>query len=41
MNVPQETMQIGLEEIRDDRTRRIFWLMLSPLITTRSTAELC
>lgn len=27
---PQETMELGLEEIRDERTNRLWWLLASP-----------
>jgi sterol desaturase/sphingolipid hydroxylase (fatty acid hydroxylase superfamily) len=31
--VPSQSMELGLEEIRDDRTSNILWLLLSPLKT--------
>lgn len=27
---PQETMELGLEEVRDERTNRLWWLLASP-----------
>ena len=29
---PQETMELGLEEVRDERTNRLLWLLRSPLL---------
>jgi hypothetical protein len=29
--VPQEEMEIGLEEVRDDRADNVGWLLISPL----------
>ena len=27
---PQETMELGLEEVRNERTNRLLWLLASP-----------
>jgi sterol desaturase/sphingolipid hydroxylase (fatty acid hydroxylase superfamily) len=37
--VPQEQMQIGLKEIRDERTERLSWLLASPLIKFEPAPE--
>ena len=36
---PQETMELGLEEIRDERANRMMWLLASPLLRLKQKGE--
>lgn len=36
---PQEAMQLGLEEVRDERTNRFWWLLISPLVKFNPAQE--
>jgi sterol desaturase/sphingolipid hydroxylase (fatty acid hydroxylase superfamily) len=37
--LPQEVMEIGLEEVRDQRTNQVFWLLTSPLVNLKKLAQ--
>jgi sterol desaturase/sphingolipid hydroxylase (fatty acid hydroxylase superfamily) len=41
LRVPQKEMEIGLKEVRDERTNNVIWLLLSPFksFKTKSTIE--
>lgn len=36
---PQEVMELGLEEVRDQRTNQVFWLLASPLVNLKKLAH--
>ncbi len=37
--IPQETMELGLEEVRDKRTNHFLWLLVSPLLNLKRLAH--
>jgi sterol desaturase/sphingolipid hydroxylase (fatty acid hydroxylase superfamily) len=37
--VPQEVMEIGVEEVRDGRTNQVVWLLTSPLVNLKRLAQ--